>query len=427
MFFFAFSLCWLLVTGDFAAEASRISYDNYKVYKATPSNAAELEVLKNLDGSSDSIMFLNGVHAVNRDVSVMVAPHKVVDFSRVMKSNGINFNVMTNNMQRILEAETKPVAKLAYFVQDAYYGWRKYHTLAETYKWLRELPAKYAGAASLIQGGKSYEGRPILGIKISKGKSSSKPGIFLEAGMHAREWIAPATVTYILAQLLSSNNAAVQKISQSYDWYIFPLTNPDGYFYTHTTDRLWRKTRARYGSCFGADPNRNWGSRWNTVGASNNSCSDNYAGPSEFSEIETKSLAQYIASLRGKLSLYISFHGFSQYLLYPFGHSATLPANHKDLQQVYDVTIAAIRRRYGTEYTGGNIHNAIYATSGTSIDWAYEKAGIKMAFCYELRPFSNASWEGFSLPAAEIIPTGEETLDSIVAMVNEVEKLGYFK
>ena len=30
---------------------------------------------------------------------------------------------------------------------------------------------------------------------------------------------------------------------QSVDWYIAPLLNPDGYEYTHTDQRLWRKNR----------------------------------------------------------------------------------------------------------------------------------------------------------------------------------------
>ncbi|QQP52967.1 Carboxypeptidase B, partial [Caligus rogercresseyi] len=44
-------------------------------------------------------------------------------------------------------------------------------------------------------------------------------------------------------------------------WYIMPLVNPDGYEYTRTTSRLWRKNRApppKGSRCFGVDLNRNW-------------------------------------------------------------------------------------------------------------------------------------------------------------------------
>ena len=32
--------------------------------------------------------------------------------------------------------------------------------------------------------------------------------------------------------------------TQAVDWYVVPLVNPDGYEYSHTNDRLWRKNRS---------------------------------------------------------------------------------------------------------------------------------------------------------------------------------------
>ncbi|XP_073824116.1 zinc carboxypeptidase A 1-like [Musca autumnalis] len=401
----------------------RARYDNYRVYQTTASSPAELEVLKQLEGTSDSIMFMDGIHYMNKPINVVVAPHKVPDFLEIMGVNEIEYKLIESNLQSQLEDDEQQVAKSNPNARSIDYNWEQYYELDDTYRWLQQLAVQYPGVVTLIEGGKTYQGRSILGVKISKSKTT-KPGIFVEAGIHAREWIAPATATYLINQLLTSNVESVRNIAENYDWYVFPHANPDGYVYTHTTDRLWRKTRTPYGSCFGADPNRNWGFQWNTVGSSNNPCSDTYAGPSAFSEIETRSLSEYIASLKGKIFLYISFHAYSQFLLYPYGHTASLPANAKDLKQVFDVSVAAINKRYGTKYTGGNIYDAIYPASGASVDWAYENVGTKMSFCYELRPSSSSV--GFKLPASQIIPTGEETVDSITAMVQEVQKLGYF-
>lgn len=63
------------------------------------------------------------------------------------------------------------------------------------------------------------------------------------SGMHAREWIGPAVATYILSQIVEKNQS-FSKLLESADWMILPVANPDGYEFSHTTDRLWRKTRS---------------------------------------------------------------------------------------------------------------------------------------------------------------------------------------
>lgn len=99
---------------------------------------------------------------------------------------------------------------------------------------------------------------------------AGNPGVFLEGGIHAREWVSTATVTFILNALLTSADPRVRAMAERHDWYIFPVFNPDGYTFTHSSpqNRLWRKTLKPYVSpfgftCYGTDPNRNWGFKWN--------------------------------------------------------------------------------------------------------------------------------------------------------------------
>ena len=70
--------------------------------------------------------------------------------------------------------------------------------------------------------------------------------------------------------------------------HILPVANPDGYAYSRSTDRLWRKTRSNNscGAGEGADPNRNWDFHWSETGASGDSCSQTYYGPEPFSEVK---------------------------------------------------------------------------------------------------------------------------------------------
>ena len=42
---------------------------------------------------------------------------------------------------------------------------------------------------------------------------------------------------------LTENITGQQELVDGLDWYIVPVVNPDGYAYSWSDDRLWRKTR----------------------------------------------------------------------------------------------------------------------------------------------------------------------------------------
>lgn len=60
-------------------------------------------------------------------------------------------------------------------------------------------------------------------------------------------------------------------------------------------------------------------------------CSPTYAGSEPFSDIETKSISEYIDSISDKFYAYISFHSFSQLLMFPYGYTKDHLDNYDDL------------------------------------------------------------------------------------------------
>ncbi|XP_062551473.1 zinc carboxypeptidase A 1-like [Armigeres subalbatus] len=414
--FVAIFLCFGVTTHG--NEVAR--YDHYRVYEAIPSSNNQLKLLEDLERSSDSLIFLKRGDHVGAKFNIVVAPHKLADFSEALRNEGIHTRLLEMNMQKLFDDEKfRMLSKRA----SGSFDFKEYYELDDIHSWLDNLALQY-DQVKLLEAGHSYENRSIKGVKVSF--KSGNPGVFLEGGIHAREWISPATVTYILNELLTSHDPKVRDIAENYDWYVFPSVNPDGYVFTHTKDRLWRKTRTPYpGGCFGADPNRNWDFHWAEQGTSSNCISDTYGGPYAFSEIETKSLSQFVTSLKGKIQTYISFHSYSQVLLFPYGHTGEHTPNHNDLDQIANATITSLAKRYGTFYTYGNIYDAIYPASGASVDWAYGTLDVKIAYTYELRPGSE-SWDGFVLPPSQIVPTGEETLDSLVTLLEKSRERGYY-
>lgn len=97
--------------------------------------------------------------------------------------------------------------------------------------YVNQIAKDYPEIASANILGKSYEGRDIPLVKVTSG-GSNKPGIFIDCGIHAREWMAPATCLYIIQELVE--NAENAKLYENVDWYIVPVLNPDGYEFTHT-------------------------------------------------------------------------------------------------------------------------------------------------------------------------------------------------
>ena len=91
----------------------------------------------------------------------------------------------------------------------------------------------HADIATLESAGRSFEGRELWVLRISKSGNKAARAVYVDAGIHAREWIAPPVAVYLIQQL-TDNQDANADLLEDLDWYIMPLVNPDGYEYTHT-------------------------------------------------------------------------------------------------------------------------------------------------------------------------------------------------
>lgn len=66
------------------------------------------------------------------------------------------------------------------------------------------------------------------------------PSVWVQAGMHAREWIAPPVAMFLVDRLLWHEKDLLERVNV----YVLPSANPDGYEYSRDEDRMWRKTRS---------------------------------------------------------------------------------------------------------------------------------------------------------------------------------------
>lgn len=59
------------------------------------------------------------------------------------------------------------------------------------------------------------------------------------AGIHAREWVAPAMALYLINRLVSDPEARNRELN-GIDWYVLPVVNPDGYEFTRSSPEVRR-------------------------------------------------------------------------------------------------------------------------------------------------------------------------------------------
>ncbi|XP_045776307.1 uncharacterized protein LOC123874827 [Maniola jurtina] len=400
------------------ASCEKIRFENYTLYKIFPENGEQIKILQDIRNNDVRYDFWTEPMEALGFLSVMSSPQDKNYLEDLLNRNQIKYDVKIRNVQELLDKETVRTIKSNNITEmkwDAYYG------LADINSWLSNLVTAHGDVASLAIGGQSYYMRPIIGMKISHGPG--RRAIFIEGTMHAREWITTTAVCYIINELLTSNDTDTRAAAREFDWYIFPVTNPDGYLYSHEENRMWRKNR-RYitGTHYGVDLNRNWNSNWLVAGSSTNPAMDNYAGPGPFSETETRSLSTYINSIGDQIELFLSFHSFGQLLLVPFGNSTEPYANYNDAINIGRRAMGALSVRHGTQYVTGNIAEAIYMATGGCIDWVKERVRIPLVYCYELRDRGNY---GFLLPEDQILPNNQEVMDSVLEMVYQAKRFGY--
>ena len=54
-------------------------------------------------------------------------------------------------------------------------------------------------------------------VRICREECGTKPAVWIDAGIHAREWIAPATATWIIKELVE-NDYKHPDLTENLDW-----------------------------------------------------------------------------------------------------------------------------------------------------------------------------------------------------------------
>ncbi|OBA19591.1 Zn-dependent exopeptidase [Metschnikowia bicuspidata var. bicuspidata NRRL YB-4993] len=299
---------------------------------------------------------------------------------------------------------------------------KQFRPLSSINAWLALLQQTYPDIITLETIGQTYEGRPLqvvhLLIPSDNTSHDEKRTIVVTGGVHAREWISVSSVLYGIYEILNhfESNPDNWRELAKLDFLFIPVLNPDGYEYSWSTDRLWRKNRqpaagSEDSQCRGIDIDHSYDFHWTP--SSDSICGEDYAGSHPFEAYELKVWDTYLNRTNEghKIWGYIDLHSYSQEILIPYAYSCEhRPRDEENLIELAYGISKAIR------LTSGKYYSVLPACidrdsdlipdmgAGTALDYMYHQ---KSYWAYQIKLRDNGS-QGFLLPAKYIVPVGKE-------------------
>ncbi|KAF6083845.1 carboxypeptidase B2 [Phyllostomus discolor] len=374
------SLGVLVVTVVVFCEWHVFAFQSGQILSALPQTSAQVQILQNLTTTYEVVLWKPVTAEFitkDREVHLFVNASDMTDVKAHLQDSRIQFRVLMEDVEELIRQQTsndtdtaRPRAPYSYY--------ENYHSLSEIYSWMDFITEQYPDVVEKLHIGSSYEKRPLYVLKISRKQRAPKIAMWIDCGIHAREWISPAFCLWFTAH-----------------------------------DRMWRKNRSAHGNsvCIGTDLNRNFASRhWCERGASNFSCSEVYCGPYPESEPEVRAVASFLRRNINHIKAYIAMHSYSQMIVFPYSYNRSKSKDHEELSLVASEAVQAIKSvGKGTRYTYGSGSETLYLAPGGPDDWVYD-LGIKYSFTIELR---DTGEHGFLLPKRLIEPTCKEALAAV--------------
>ncbi|XP_022838055.1 carboxypeptidase B-like [Spodoptera litura] len=362
-------------------------YDNYTLIRLHPTSEEHQKSVTQFNDPTGEIEIMKESRGVNDTLDILVPPSRMKFVHEYANTNGLVLEEKQPNYGRTLEDVPDRLPRRRILERFGIFNYNSYDKMQE---FIEAKAQKYGALVQLQDLGKSFQGRKMRLVKISTKPSANNPIIFVDAGVHGREWVAPAMALYLIDRL-TIDPRAFQRGGEldGVDWYILPLVNPDGYEYTRSSrsNRMWRKTRSKHGSshCYGVDGNRNYGFKWAVSGVSSDPChKETYAGPQPFSEPETQMVRNVMMDNAKRMKLYVSLHSYGQYLVYPWGYTGEyLPKQWKKLDNMAKSVSDAVERAGGQPFKVLSA-GKWYPAAGGSDDFAFGAAGVPYSYTMEL-------------------------------------------
>lgn len=270
-----------------------------------------------------------------------------------------------------------------------------YATPDDVSELLVDFEESYPGLFRRERVGSSHEGRPLYaGILAADDQGEFRPTVLFNSMHHARE-VMTTEVAIGIMETLTGEYGKDPEITwwlNNYRIVVVPQVNPDGNYRVHSGENFWRKNAwAEENRVFGVDLNRNYPSLWGECqGSSGRKWSDTFRGVAPASEPETQAMMELVERFRPVFD--ISYHSFSEMIIFPYGCSGVLNSARDVFESVaLEINKSVIDDQGVTNgYLIGTAPELLYNADGGDLDWQWEAFGV-MAYTLEV----NSARQGF--------------------------------
>nr|XP_034827791.1 carboxypeptidase B-like [Maniola hyperantus] len=402
------------ITINSAIAANSDIYSGYSVHGVQIRHRSDQKVIFEVQADLNVDLWEHGAPG-NRDAFIMLSPENREEVLDILDANNMKHYLHIADVAETLREHEADLSRWRQRRQNLE-PFQTYARYDEIVAYMERIERQYPEIVTLVNIGKSFEGRDIKYLKISTSNfaNPNKPIYFMDATMHAREWVTAPVTLYAIHRLVEDLREEDRDLLENIDWIILPVVNPDGYEFSHTDNRMWRGTRSvnettnevTNTSCIGVDPNRNFDVNFNTLGVSSDPCSQIYPGHEPFSEVETRYIRDILLENIDRIQIYMNIHSWGNYVLYGLDN-ATLPSNVVDQHLVgaaMGAHIDTAKLPVADFYLVGNSNLMLYGTSGSAADYAFV-SGVPMSYTLELPGYRDA----FEVPPQYIEQINTET------------------
>ncbi|GFO09004.1 carboxypeptidase [Plakobranchus ocellatus] len=243
-------VCLVISTTVLHKTTVALSYEGYQIFRMLTDSARKAEIIRNMENEVAGVILLDA--ADYGRITLAVPPEKVKELSAKLKGHGVGVTRLYESRQWLIEIyikrEIRRREQLAAISTDHndVMNHSKYHNYTEMMEMLRTVERRNPDLMTLHElPNRTHEGRRVKVIELHGNSSQAgdppKSAVVIEAGIHSREWISPAVNLWVIDALIQGYRTGDPNITAMLDhsdWYIIPVTNPDGYEFSHEQVKL---------------------------------------------------------------------------------------------------------------------------------------------------------------------------------------------